>query len=411
MSIYKREVLDPIADALNGNVLQIPTHLERVNDIISIRPSIYTLIGGNTGSGKTSLVDDMYILKPYAAWHKTKHETDITFRGMYRSMERKRSLKLIKWACWRLFNEHGILIDSATLLGQKKGVVTQEVWDRLTEARDWADEMLDYVDIIDGRTTPSQYKAWLDRHAIKNGLLLVATNEFLYDASAMATPLDSFAAGKTQKQENGDIVPVVCVVVGNEEVVMKAGETRYFPNKPKEITVVVADHLGKFQGENGLNSRKAVVDKVSEVNCDIRDIYGYSPVAISQFNRAIGDVQRLKFADGDLSPQLEDFKESGNSQEDADLVIALFNPFRYKAYDENGMFRGYAIRDRMVNQFGYNRYRDFTILKNSYGVDDVNFGVLFRGEVNDFVTLPKAPPKGAFDPALEQVYLDIQNGK
>jgi len=117
MSIFKTEVEDAVERGRLGKVAQLPIHLDRINEHLAIQKSIYTLIGGNTGSGKTSLVDDAYILQPYLWWVNNKDKTDLKFRALYRSMERKRSLKLAKWACWKLYMDHGLLFDSNTLLG------------------------------------------------------------------------------------------------------------------------------------------------------------------------------------------------------------------------------------------------------------------------------------------------------
>lgn len=97
--------------------------------------------------------------------------------------------------------------------------------------------------------------------------------------------------------------------------------------------------------------------------------------------------------------------------EDSDLVLSIFNPFRYKAYDDNGMYKGYNIRDQMVNPQGYNRYRLLSILKNSYGIDDVDFGLKFLGEVNDFTTLPRPGIDNSITHELQKVYTEIQQGK
>lgn len=412
MSVFQREVLDPVRQAMDGKILQIPIHLSRVGDIIAIRKSIYTLLGGNTGSGKTSFVDDTFALKPYMLWRKWKDETDVTFRVLYRSMERKKGLKLAKWACWKLYQDDpNFLMDAETLLGYRKSKAGEDAWRRLVAARDWADEMLDYIDIRDGRTSPVDYAGWVYDHALKNGTLLVADSVGVYKAGEKTpTYIDRFSPSKTKKLDSGDVVEIVTANHKGEVYELKRDERFYIPNRPKEITVVIADHLGKFVASPGLSTKKAIVDKASEHNSDFRDIFGYSPVAISQFNRAIGDIQRVKHADGDLAPILEDFKDSAGSQEDADLVLALFNPYRYKSYDEFGMYKGYNVRDRMVNQAGFNRYRLLTILKNSYGIDDVDFGLKFLGEVNDFKTLPKPGPGGASTPELEQVYNQIQQG-
>jgi hypothetical protein len=49
MSVFTKEVLNPVQEAMEGRIGQIPIHLDRVKDVIAIRKSIYTLIGGNTG--------------------------------------------------------------------------------------------------------------------------------------------------------------------------------------------------------------------------------------------------------------------------------------------------------------------------------------------------------------------------
>lgn len=364
----------------------------------------------NITSGKTSFVDDTYVLKPYNAWDMFKDQTDVTFRVLYRSMERRKSDKLAKWACWKMYQDFGILIDHETLLGYRKTKINEDIWKKVVGVRDWADRMLDYVDIRDGRTTPSQFNDWVTGHALRHGKLLISDEIGVYRASESPVYLDRFSAGKVRKLDNGDLEPIVTATVDGVEYELKRDEKVYIPKRENEITIVVSDHLGKFTGEPGLTTKKTIVDKASEYNSDFRDIFGYSPVAISQFNRAIGDIQRIKHADGDLAPILEDFKDSGGSQEDADLILALFNPYRYKSYDDSGMYKGYNIRDNMVNAYGFNRYRLISILKNSYGIDDVDFGLKFLGEVSNFTTLPKPNADGSVSQELLRVYEDIQRG-
>src|SRR5690554_1264132 len=103
MSIFEKEVLQPVRDALDGKVLRIPIHLERVSEVLSLRKNIYTIVGGNTGSGKTSFVDDTFVLKPFQLWHKLKDTTDVSFRVLYRPLERSRRLILTMWTCWTLY--------------------------------------------------------------------------------------------------------------------------------------------------------------------------------------------------------------------------------------------------------------------------------------------------------------------
>jgi len=406
MSIFQEYVLDRVREAMDGNITQIPIHLARVNDVLSIRKRLYILVGGNTGSGKTSFVDDTYILKPYDIWRKYKDTTNITYRCLYRSMERSQGDKLAKWACWKLYQTHGMLLDADTLLGYRKTRINEQVWDLVVGARDWADEMLDFVDIRDGRTSPSELNDWVTEHALRHGDLFIADTLGVKHANTKDNQyIDLFVNGRVKTTRSGDRIPICAFKFKDKEYTIKKNERTYVPHRPDEITTVISDHLGKYVGETSLTSKKAIVDKASEHNSDFRDVFGYTPIAISQFNRAIGDTQRMKFADGDLAPQLEDFKDSASSQEDADIVLALFDAFRYKSYNDAGMYRGYSIRDKMVNAYGFNRYRLLSVLKNSYGRDSVSYGLKFLGEVNDFSTLPQPGT-----PELEAAYELIAKG-
>ena len=81
---------------------------------------------------------------------------------------------------------------------------------------------------------------------------------------------------------------------------------------------------------------------------------------------------------------MEDFKESSQTQEDADVAIALFDPMRYKVNDTSGYELG-KLRD----QFGAKYFRSLRLLKNSYGEDDLRIGLGFLGQVGLFKELPK----------------------
>ena len=78
------------------------------------------------------------------------------------------------------------------------------------------------------------------------------------------------------------------------------------------------------------------------------------------------------------------FKESGQTQEDADVVLALFDPMRYKVDDPSG----YAM-DKLKDQFGAKYFRSLRLIKNSYGEDDVRIGLGFHGAIGMFKELPR----------------------
>lgn len=180
----------------------------------------------------------------------------------------------------------------------------------------------------------------------------------------------------------------------------------YTPNNPNEVVLVIYDHIGLQKKEtrkfpNGdivrLSSKKEIIDQSSEDARKFRDVYGYSIVKVSQFNRSIANPTRIK--NGDVEPMLEDFKESSNTVEDADVVLSLFDPMRYKVEDPSG-YNLNLLRD--VN--GAKMYRNVKVLKNSYGSDDIRIGLSFHPVIGMFKEMPK------LNMITEQDYKDITNG-
>src|SRR5688500_15602752 len=112
---YSR-VLKLIEDGMQGKNRGIPMGFKRLNAHISIRKGTYYLIGGYTGSGKTSLVDDAFVLNPVD--YLTKHaDSDKKLKIIYFSMERPKVYKLAKWLCRKVFLEEGVVISTNKAIG------------------------------------------------------------------------------------------------------------------------------------------------------------------------------------------------------------------------------------------------------------------------------------------------------
>jgi replicative DNA helicase len=157
---------------------------------------------------------------------------------------------------------------------------------------------------------------------------------------------------------------------------------RYIPNNQNEVTIVIIDHIGLLKTTKDQSTKKEAIDKMSDELRYARDFYGYTPVAVSQFNRSISNIQRIK--NGDVEPQLEDFAESSSTQNDADVVLTLFDPMRYKVNDPSG----YEL-PKLVDGYGAKYFRSLRLIKNSYGEDDVRIGLGFMGQIGMFKELPK----------------------
>jgi hypothetical protein len=92
----------------------------------------------------------------------------------------------------------------------------------------------------------------------------------------------------------------------------------------------------------------------------------------------------MRIKNGDVEPQLEDFAESSSTQNDADIVMALFDPLRYKVADPSG----YNL-DKLRDEYGAKYFRSLRLIKNSYGSDDIRIGLAFLGEIGMFKELKR----------------------
>jgi hypothetical protein len=92
----------------------------------------------------------------------------------------------------------------------------------------------------------------------------------------------------------------------------------------------------------------------------------------------------MRIKNGDVEPQLEDFADSSATQNDADVVLALFDPMRYKVEDPSG----YQL-DKLKDEYGAKYYRSVRLIKNSFGEDDVRIGLGFLGQIGMFKELPR----------------------
>jgi hypothetical protein len=323
-----------VQDGLDGRNSGIPMGFNRLNKYIGIRKSMYFLVGGLTGSGKTSFIDDAFVLNPFD-WYIMQKDPKIKLRMIYRSMERSRTYKLAKWVSRKIFLDHGMTVPVPKMLGWTEKM-TKDEHDLFLMYEDYMGQMEEVITIIDGPENAVGIAKELKAHALQNGKI-------------------------EQLDEYNKV---------------------YVPNNENEVTIVVIDHIGLLKTTKDQPSKKEAIDKMSDELRYARDFFGYTPVAVSQFNRSISNPMRIK--NGDVEPQLEDFAESSSTQNDADVVLALFDPMRYKVADPSG----YDL-NKLKDQFGAKYFRSLRLIKNSYGEDDVRIGLGFMGQIGMFKELPK----------------------
>jgi len=393
--------------AMRGDVTKIPNPLgERLAKIFNLLPSRYTLVGGSTGSGKTSWVDYTFILGPYHFIRNANTELleavkkEIHWEVNYFSLERKKMFKHAKWISWMIYVDTGQKVSADQILGWDNDPLTQELYELVNYYSDIIGELLQHVNIYDGKVRIDTIEQLVHSRARKLGKFYYTDMEGLY-IDDNPIPFKTFIDdGVVVKSKIGEHIEIEFEYKG-EVHTLRQHSHKYFLFNPKTFVYFIIDGIGLL-GSSNFSDKKSSIDKVSEILADARDKYGFSPVIVSQFNRSIGDTSRQKLHGNDLSPQLEDFQGSSQTSHDADLVLAIFDPYRYKAYDQKGLYGDYSLTQGMMSPRGFCRFRSLHVLKNSFGIDGKKFGMLFVGESNHFEILPKLE-----DPELQSIYSRI----
>lgn len=336
MSTFSDLITD-IDDGIAGRNAGVPMGFHRLNNHVTIRKSMIYLIGGYTGSGKSALLDDAFILNPIDWYLRDEGKSGIDLEIIYWSMERRKNFKFHKWIARKMFMDNGLVFPVNKIMG----------WINPAERMTTIDKRMyagyeSYIEALESVVTIKDYPENL-------------------------TGIRNFVRERALEQG---------------EVVQDGHKKTYIPNKPNKIILNIYDHVGLIRREKNYSIKKQIIDKASEDARYFRDFYGISSIFVSQFNREIANPTRIK--NGDVEPILEDFKDSGNTQEDADVVLALFDPIRYKVKDPSG----YDL-DKLVDSQGRKKYRSLKILKNTYGSDDIRIGLALQPEIGLFKEMPK----------------------
>lgn len=297
----------------------ISMKLPKLESIIDgVTRETYTLILSNSGAGKTSFALYAYVYRPLM------EHLDDDFKVLYFSLEMGEVALYIKLLSIYIFETYGIQLSFKKILSREKEyILSEEHYDLVKQCMPWVDKISKKLEIYDKKVSPKKVYAIL----------------------------------KTRLEEMGTF---------------SESETRllYKPNNPNLIYNIVVDHIG-------LVGTKPDIDLLSSYLLFFRDKCGVSPVVIQQANREQGNIERFK--QGKSAFTIHDAKDSGNTVQDCNIMIALYNPHR----DGLKTYKHYNIE--YLNSY----FRSIMVLKNRYGDCDVEVGVNFFGWINMFHELPK----------------------
>lgn len=337
---------------LSGKNKSLSMGLKKLNNFFGLRKQILYGVTGYSGSGKTSFVDDAFVLNPIEFIEANRHK--VNFHVLYFSMERSKDYKIARWITRKIFQDHGKIIPLETILGWKN-IATEEEQVLIESYFKYANDLLDkYITVFEGATNPT----------------------------GVYKQVSSFA-------RNRGTWETVCIRKKDGYEYFK---NIYTSNDPDELIMVIIDTLQltkteKKESGNIYLTPKEAMDKMLEYCRGFRDSLAYSPVIVSQNNRDITDSLRLKM--GDVAPRLEDILGTSSLATDSEVILALFDCMRYKVPDPFG-YNVTKLREgpNHPNPSAL-KYRSISILKNSYGPENVGVGLAYQPETGILMELPR----------------------
>jgi len=354
MGVLYKELKHQIVKGLKGENSVIPLSLDRLSQFVSIGSGLMYVVAGEAGAGKSSLSSDLFIVQPLLWLIKNKDKTNIKLDIIYFGLERKQFRQSAKWLSRLIYEGEGIYIPVERILGRGE-LMSPKEQELIGKYKPRFEELEPNLHCYDGLVSPTEIEAYIEDFAVKNGKLTEV------------------------KGEDGIITKKV-----------------YKPNEKNHIVLIITDHLGLVSTSG---KKKQDMDDFSRVMRLARDTYGFSPVLIQQLNRALSDTTRIKM--GNLAPRLSDLADTSASTQDADIIIALMDVFRYLQEGNDSL--GYDVYQLRDNR-GVKYYRSVHILKNSYGADGIGVGVAFYPFVGIFKSLPRP------EEFTEQIAEDIKSG-
>jgi hypothetical protein len=355
-------LMNEVRKGLLGKNGSIPFPVAKLDEYIEISKNTNYLFVGDTGSGKSTLAQDLIL--NVLDWYYTNQSDDLKLSIIYFGMERKQYMYSAKWVSRMIFLQEGILIPVKKILGRKRK--KDPATGKLTQEKDLMDaKELELVE---------RYSAIFDMWEQDEVFTCI---EGTHNATGISKYIQAFAErhGKT-KERTKDDGPLA--------------KSTYTSTHDNHIVLIATDYVGIIDAEKDTvtGQRKQKLDKYSESMRKARDFYGFSPINIQQLSRAVSGTDRLKL--NDVKPKLSDIADTSELGRDSDVVIAIFDPYRYLQEGATTDLVGYKL-PALKDAKGAKYYRSLHILKNSFDADGITVGAAIHPFTGCIKAMPKLP--------------------
>lgn len=326
-----------IEEGLEGKFAGLENGFKRLNDyIFGIQRNTNYLIGGMSGTYKTTLVDYMLLNAVEDAKKK-----GIKLNIFYYSYEIDQLTKQCNWLSVIVNQKYHVVIPPEKIKGLGTNRLTSDEKRMVDDCIPDMEEMFKLINFEFVPTNPT-------------GIYSQLWNFFKDKGTFETEPYRDHEGNLKDK------------IIGFKH------------DDPNEMTIGVVDHIYCLKKERGFTV-KEILDKFGEYCVQLKNIFGISFINIQQFNDGLTNIERQKFKGIDLSPQMTDFKDTRNLYQDSDVVLGTMNP--YKMDMETCL--GYNV-DKLNGGMLM-----LKIIKNRLSTDNIAIGIFANPKSGSFSELPK----------------------
>lgn len=294
----------------------------------------YWIITASSGIGKTKFTKFFTISSIY---NFIKLNPNIKVKIFYFALEETIEEFWLSFISAMLYEKYNIELSTAQLKSLGKFTLTEENLQKIRECEQVINELSSFVTVIDHIHNPF-------------GIYKEVREHF-------------------EKPENGQYIK-------NEH-----GHITGYKHNDDTHYFVITDHIGLLTAEKGMTQRDTLTF-YSQEYC-LKGFCKRFNCTVINIQQQAAETEKLEFFKGEtleqkVEPSLNGLANNKETQRDADLIIGLFAPARYKL----ATHRGYDIEKFL------DRYRSLIFLKDrNYGLSGKYVGLYFNGATNYFSEL------------------------
>jgi replicative DNA helicase len=346
---YIKSLFSLIARGRDGKNKGLSMGLPLFEEIVDgVQRATYTCLAGGTGSGKTTFALYAYvyrILVDNMALGLDARRIKI----IYYSLEMSAEILLAKLLSLHIYEQYGVEVSYKQIIS-KQDIVDDELYELITGCEPWLEEICEHLIIYDKALGAGGLYANVMQFANENG---------------------------TWEEDDHSMI--------------------YKPNDPDELVEIIIDHMGLLRKGEG-RTKKEEMDLASQFLITFRNKCNYSPLALFQLNRQSSSMDRRNANFQEI--QLDDIKDTSGPSEDAEIVIAIFNPHREKLANYKGYNIG-VLKDK---------FRALQVLKHRLGEADKSVAVNFFGSIGYWRELPGPQEMRRMSDRETEKYLHLTGG-